>query len=178
MKSPWGQRIIVGAVILQAIVTVVIAIFFFNYLINPNSDFNKRLSMTIKEVVGSVRVPEGPQGVQGPQGIAGINGRDGKDGRDGVNGANGSDGTNGINGQNATAAQIAAAVSQYLRENPPPQGDKGDAGANGIDGESPEIRCNPETRRLEYKKPSDEDWSFVGAACRPVVEEPNEQQIN
>lgn len=58
-----------------------------------------------------------------------------KNGANGVNGSNGANGKNGADGQNVTAEQIAQAVSDYLKVNPPPQGEPGAAG------KTPELRC-------------------------------------
>lgn len=65
-------------------------------------------------------------------------GRDGVDGKDGAPGKDGVDGVAGMDGKDAdpvTPEQIAAAVAQYMADNPPPAGKDGTDGKDGAPGE-------------------------------------------
>ena len=60
-------------------------------------------------------------------------------GSTGITGASGTNGANGLNGNNATAEQIAVAVAEYLKANPPAKGDTGESGKDGNDGRELEL---------------------------------------
>lgn len=93
-----------------------------------------------------------------------INGSDGQDGIDGINGWDGDDGRN---GKDVTPELIAAAVSQYLAENPPPPGPQGLTGEPGKDGTNGEdavvfdVRLDTTTCTLQKKLSTDTFWLDV-----------------
>jgi hypothetical protein len=100
-----------------------------------------------------------------------INGTRGAAGADGVNGINGQNGQGGQSGQNATSDQIAAAVSQYLADNPPAQGPQGAAGAdgtNGKDGKTLQVQITAGCQ-LQQKYSTDSFWDTIAQLPLPCV---------
>jgi len=171
MRGGLYRKIVIGILLLQTIAVAVIFAFLFNYIKDPSSEFNRNLAEIIKQQTQSFKPLQGEKGEKGDsiKGDDGRDGRDGNDGKDGKDGKDGTDGSNGSDGRDVTPEQIAAAVSRYLAENPPPKGDKGDQGEPGTNGAVAEFRCNPDTAMQEYKYPDDSDWSQTGGRCIPAT---------
>ena len=60
---------------------------------------------------------------------------------------------------------IAQMVKQQAQSFKPLDGIKGDKGEQGVAGPVAQFRCNPNTFKVEYKYPADEDWTSMNAFC-------------
>lgn len=71
------------------------------------------------------------------------------------------DGTNGLNGKAATYDQVKQAVGEYMRDNPVKDGINGISGMDGLNGKTPQLRCNIEKNRWEIRFDEAEKWQLL-----------------
>lgn len=89
-------------------------------------------------------------------------------GATGMTGSSGTNGATGLNGNNATPEQIAVAVAEYLKANPPSKGDTGDSGKDGNDGREIEL-C--------YLRNGSTGQRYVGdTTCREIEKDESTQR--
>lgn len=131
-----------------ALLVIVVAIFAVSYKFKAlNAQIASQKTQVIKQTI-----------VEKYTTLPAVNGLNGFDGSPGKNGTAGTNGANGSNGQNVTPDQIAEAVSDYLKANPP---EAGATGASGIPGRTALIRTDPITGILECQYFGDLAWQPI-----------------
>lgn len=140
-----NHRLFVAILIVQSIANIVLAIFIWSLITNPNSDFNRNIQSAIQSYSESfkpisIKGEDGEQGIQGEKGDPGV----------GQKGDKGDQGDTGDEGNTIQGPQGE-------------KGDKGDQGEQGAPGERAVWEC--QNNRWVYKYPSDEDWSITDGAC-------------
>lgn len=153
MKTGMYRKVVIIILALQAIANIVIFLFFINYITNPNSEFNRNIAQMVKQQAQSFKPLDGIKGDKGEQGVQGDRGPKGDTGQ------TGKDGTDSTSTNTTVIHEI------------PIKGDKGDTGPQGQQGEQgvagpvAQFRCNPNTFKVEYKYPADEEWTSMNAFC-------------
>lgn len=128
---------------------IVLYTLFANNKIDVNSAI-ERYASNFKPI--SLEGPKGEQGERGLQGYQGIPGTNGTQGPQGVQGIQGESGLPGEQGLPGVDGKDGVA---------------GETGPPGSQGERAEFVCNPDTKELEYKYPSDEEWTSTNGTCIP-----------
>jgi len=146
MKS---NRLILVIIIANTTASIIMFLILYGLLTNK-VDLNQAIQNYAKDFKPISL--QGPQGIQGDQGIQGYQGIPGTPGVQGVQGPQGEQGLQGLPGVDGKDGA---------------QGDPGPQGDTGAQGERADFRCNPDTKELEYKYPSDEDWTSTNGVCIP-----------
>lgn len=151
MNKPATSKVFIAVLIIQSIANILLAIFIWSLFTNPDSEFNKSIQSTIQSYADQFK----PISITGDKGEQGVQGEKGDTGPQGHKGDQGDDGTTGTEGASIQGSQGE-------------KGDTGETGAQGPAGDNAEWRCNSQTAHMEYKYPSDEDWSDTGGVCFPL----------
>lgn len=132
---------------LFSLALIVVAVFAGSYQLKRlNAQFIASKPTIVKEtlVIKEKPIP-GQNGVNGSDGVS-IKGNDGH---------TGATGSSGSNGQSITPDQIAQAVGEYLKANPPAPGKEGNTGSPGL---VVFVQQNPLTGLLECRRGTDLSW--------------------
>ena len=150
-----AYKLMMAVLVLNTIGGIVLAIFAYNFLYDPESSFNRNLAQRIQLVMAQFKPIDGIEGKPGTDGqsIVGPAGPPGKDGQS-ITGPQGPPGDNGASIKGDTGEQ----------------GPVGPTGPEGAPAPQASFRCDPDKKQLQYKYPLDEDWIDIGAKCEPIGE--------
>lgn len=146
-------RIVIVAVVVLAVFEVIGGIIIFNALSSFNNNMQREI-MTLENI--KIPVPKDGQNATPQQISQAITDYLS------VNPVH-----NGTDGQNATNAQVQNAVNQYMQSHPVQNGKDGQNGTSGVDGKdgldglTPQLRCNVTKNEWEVRYSEDQNWQLL-----------------